>query len=238
MQKMKLEKAAVLKRRVSIRETMATEITPFTIEEEKAVIDIIEGQELTWEYLDSLPDDRRSFIFTVFQKALNYLALEDERIFVKKVDKVMHEHTRRDVWDSNHIRIILGLSKLTAEYGRVPNRIELSQETKLSRVTIDKHLKEYFNSEQFEHKKEEYILMREKLLGKVYKCAHAGDMRAAKIFLDATAIKEPSRVHNQQNNFIQINGVTITEEQLKLLPENQINKILRVINPEKIIKKV
>jgi hypothetical protein len=46
-------------------------------------------------------------------------------------------------------------------------------------------------------------------------------MRAAKVFLDATANQQPAmKIENQQNNFVQINNLTITEEQINKLPED------------------
>ena len=55
-------------------------------------------------------------------------------------------------------------------------------------------------------------------------------MRAAKIFIDATSLEANNAVQNQQNNFIQINGTVITEQDLKELPEDllsQLHEILR-----------
>jgi hypothetical protein len=44
-------------------------------------------------------------------------------------------------------------------------------------------------------------------------------MRATKIFMDATDnLNQPgTKIHNQQNNFIQSNGVTATKEDYKKL---------------------
>ena len=56
-------------------------------------------------------------------------------------------------------------------------------------------------------------------------------MRAAKIFMDCTSV-DTQQVKNQQNNFIQINGVTITAEQLKTLPKEkqiQVKEIIRLV---------
>ena len=57
-------------------------------------------------------------------------------------------------------------------------------------------------------------------------------MRAAKIFMDCTSGDEPAKVNNQQNNFIQVNGITVTEQQLQKLPfrkQRQIKEILELV---------
>jgi hypothetical protein len=56
-------------------------------------------------------------------------------------------------------------------------------------------------------------------------------MKAAKIFLEASAPVEPrQKIKNQQNNIIQINGITITEEQIRQLPQEQQNILMELLN--------
>ena len=74
----------------------------------------------------------------------------------------------------------------------------------------------------------------QKLLAKVYGFAYDGNMRAAKIFMDATNPYPGSngKVQNQQNNFIQVNGITITAEQLSELPiekQKQVDEIIQLV---------
>jgi hypothetical protein len=116
----------------------------------------------------------------------------------------------------------------------MPTIKEISEETQLSRVTVTKHLKLYYDSEIYRAKEHMYKFLREKLLIKVYGYAHDGNMRAAKIFMDATYnLNEPgTKIQNQQNNFIQINGVKVTEEQIQKLPsdkQRQVGEILESV---------
>jgi hypothetical protein len=112
----------------------------------------------------------------------------------------------------------------------MPSITKIAQETKLSRVTIKRHLKEYYTSDTYKDKEHQYKFLREALLAKVYDAAYYGDMKAARIFLEASAPAEPRhKIKNQQNNFIQINGTTITEEQIRLLPPDQQNTLLEIL---------
>ncbi len=65
----------------------------------------------------------------------------------------------------------------------------------------------------------------------MYNYAHDGNMRAAKIFMDATngPMVNISTIHNQQNNFIQVNGLVITEDQVKGLSPDKLNIIREII---------
>jgi hypothetical protein len=107
---------------------------------------------------------------------------------------------------------------------------DIADETGLSRVTVIKHLKQYYESETFKEKENALKFLREKLLTKIYSYAWDGNMRAAKIFMDATGDRPSFTVQNQQNNYIQVNGIMITEEQLKNLPIDKLEKIREIFS--------
>jgi predicted transcriptional regulator len=145
------------------------------------------------------------------------------------------------LWEYNHVIIVNAIDSLTKNYNRFPSRREISTETGLSHQTINKHLKEYFNSNYFQDKKDEYLLLRESLLSKIYKFATEGNIKAARIFIDATTLMQPGIcVKNQQNNFININGFNITQEQFKQLPEEQQTVLYEIIKmiPQALSKRV
>jgi hypothetical protein len=78
--------------------------------------------------------------------------------------------------------------------------------------------------------------LREKLLAKIYSFAYDGNMRAAIIFMDATSDTLLLAIKNQQNNYIQVNGVVITEEQIKNLPMDKLAKIQEIVGNESMTK--
>jgi hypothetical protein len=55
-------------------------------------------------------------------------------------------------------------------------------------------------------------------------------MKAAKIFMDATTdSKSHLTINNQENNFIQINGLTITQAAIKNLSPEKLQKLQDII---------
>ena len=110
----------------------------------------------------------------------------------------MHPETRYDLCELNHFLIHKAIDSLTREYNRFPTKQELAKNILLIRVTITKHLKEYYKSEKYSERQDEYMVMRENVLVRLYKYASNGDTNAAKIFLDTTStIKQKPRIQNQ-----------------------------------------
>ncbi len=113
-----------------------------------------------------------------------------------------------------------------------PSRIEVAYKTGLSRQTVNKHLRSYQGSKEFKQKQEEYTVMREKLLSKIYVFAVEGNMKAARLFFEITSNGQTAAapgVTNQQNNFIQINGTIVTQKQLEELPSTLQNQVIEAL---------
>ena len=216
-------------RPVKLKLREGTNIQPIVAE---WIEDIIEGRKVwTLEKIKAKGEEFIELIRQVFQIAIENLVLEDKDKFIEKTDTLLSPDLKRAIWDRNHNTILSAISNLTAERNRFPTRTELSFDTKLTRVTINRHLKEYFESAEHKEKQEEFILMRERVLATAFKYASShGDMRAAKVFLDATANQQPAmKIENQQNNFVQINNVTITEDQINKLPEDKRKQMKEIL---------
>ncbi len=55
-------------------------------------------------------------------------------------------------------------------------------------------------------------------------------MKAARLFFEATSDKRSeSSIQNQQNNFVQVNNLTITEEQINKLPEDKQKQMKEIL---------
>jgi hypothetical protein len=89
----------------------------------------------------------------------------------------------------------------------MPVMKSLEDKTNLSRQTITKHLKEYKESELFKDYKEQYKMLHSKVLDVVYKISMTGDIKACKLFLEATGemIKASTYIDKQQNNHTENN---------------------------------
>lgn len=200
--------------------------------EEKILLEVIKRPK--WTRLNTERWIKKHSINGAFiNRAERFLMQEHRDIFRERIILTLFEKGndgRNALWDYNHIQIILGITLLTKEKNRFPTRTELSNKTGLSRQTIDKHLKEYFGSHEYIEKQNEYMIMREKVLANVFCQAEGGDIRAAKVFLDATENVLPNVSIRNQNNFIQINGIVISQEQIKELPESEQVRLAKLLS--------
>jgi hypothetical protein len=198
----------------------------------------------TREEFESLSDEDQ-------QKANQYLAHRIMQVFelkdkhelddlLYKAEKVftqqMYQEYRNQTFVKNHYMIEDAVTDIIRETRTIPAAMVIAQKTGLSRYTVSKHLKQLSEHSLSTELTQVQKMMAPKLLGVLFKMALGGDVKAAKIYLDNVIQKpsSPGYVKNQQNNFININGVEITEEKLKALPEEsrqQISEIIRQAQP-------
>jgi hypothetical protein len=198
---------------------------------ENVLATIIGANKLQLEDIWDLTEDQKKKIKSVLTAGFLTLADEDREQFFVNSDPILSTKSRNEIWERNHYCILNVISWQTIQHRQVPTIKDIAEETGLSRVTVAKHLKEYYESETFKEKENAWKFLREKLLSKIYSFAYDGNMRAAKIFIDATDDKPLAAIKNQQNNYIQLNGLIITEEQIKNLPPDKLKKIQQILLP-------
>lgn len=189
---------------------------------EEFIVDVIYGEKWASNHLDKLPKEQRTASLKFLESALNLLAFDDRERFIERIESVLNEITKSNIWEVEQVSIENAIDALTREKNRCAARLEMAEKTGLSATTIDKHIGEYAQSPYHKKRQDELGLMRERLLSRCYLLGTGGDMKAARLFLEATAYPgTKASVHNQQNNFIQVNNLTITEEQINQLPEDK-----------------
>jgi len=158
---------------------------------------------------------------------------DDRDRFLKKVDPLIDPNAKNQLWENNHLLITNAISSLMQDYGCMPTKNQLAEKTGLSRTTIHKHLKEYKNHPQYLVEIEQYRFMSSKVLAKVFKFAVNGDIRAAKLYFEIVGNINNQTGNNmliqQQNNYIQINGTVLSQENIKQLTPEQLAQIEGVI---------
>lgn len=169
------------------------------------------------------------------ERALNYLfdymesktGIEKLNI-MNKCEALFAESTRNQLWENNHVQVTCEVDKLLREYNRMPSVTEIANSCGLSRVTVDKHMKELKQSNFYSKHKEQYEAARDNLISKLYKHAVNGDMKAAKLFLENTyEMNEPKTTN--RNNFIQINNIVLSQENIQYLKPEQLNAIETIL---------
>ncbi|GAA3985728.1 hypothetical protein [Mucilaginibacter dorajii] len=152
--------------------------------------------------------------------------------FLEKIEPIMHGNTKSDIWERNHIQISNAIANHMRQYGVMPTKNDLAQETGISRQTVAKHIKEYKEHPEFAAQMEQFKFMSHKILANVFKQASDGDMKAAKLFFDmvGTANQQPAAtVITAQNNYIQINNTILSQENLKNLTAAQLQQIENIV---------
>ncbi len=138
---------------------------------------------------------------------------------------------KRDLFQRNHKSIIKTIKLLGLNNSSVS---ALSIMTGLSRQTIYKHLK-YFDTSQYRLANLQSIkIMKDELMSVLLKNGLNGDTKSAALYLKfATPIKKAIT-----NNYIQVNNLRITKEQIENLPQEQIFEIEKILATHLIPQKV
>lgn len=192
-------------------------------------------------------DETQQFYSFLTEKAQALKGIESEK-FWNKVDAVINQTTKNQLWEINHTNITCAIATLIQEYGRMPVATEIATTTNLSRQTVHKHLKEYSNHPLFLEQLAITQFMTSKVLAKVFHFAVNGDMQAAKLYLNAMGVlNNPSHSNKsfnvvaetgsnqnntlikKQNNFIQINNTVLSEDIINQLNPDQLKQIEEIV---------
>jgi hypothetical protein len=166
------------------------------------------------EQIDKANKELFAFMDTVIPK--------DHSIYVQ-----MKNHT----WQRNHLKILAAISSLTQENNRMPTNTEIAVSSRLSEETIYKHLREFKDHELYQHEWDKYGLMIHRVLSTVFNAGVQGDIRACKVYLDyfTNNSNTPVPPTFEQTNYIQINNLKITPDELWQLPPATLQKIESLI---------
>ncbi len=199
---------------------------------EKKITALMALEKITVNDLDNLDLGERQYLGAVCTQMLQNLKDTERDDFLNKIEPIMLDSNKQQVWEYNHQAITDAISKLTEEHGSMPTKNQLAAETGLSRQTISKHLKEYQTHPAHAEQIEQYKMMAPKLMAKVFQYAAKGDIRAARLYLEtvgATGKQQNNTVVKSQNNHIQINNTILSQENIKRLSTEQLNQIEHIV---------
>jgi DNA-binding transcriptional regulator YhcF (GntR family) len=136
-------------------------------------------------------------------------------------------------WSCNQRLILSTLSTKLQEYGRMPSMVELADLTGLSRQTINKHLKDFENNPLHIEHYNQFKFLATKVLASLFSYAIQGDTKACIAYLKVVGMMNTNTtqqpVNNTQNNYIQINGLTITQNALDNLNSEQLEQLQSIL---------
>ena len=208
-----------------VQEPQLPEIAPETMQKFEALLNL---EKIMPDDLVVLTPEERKVFFAYLGKVL--LEKKDTAldIFIEQTNPITSCGAKEYVRERNQIMINEAVASFVGQYGRMPSKVEIAARCGISRLTVQRHLKEFNGSDDFKAKLEEYQHMKTTVIEKVMQAAVNGDIKAAKYFIETvdklSGLETKATVINQQNNFIQINGVQLnlpdlSAEKLKLIEE-------------------
>lgn len=196
-------------------------------------------KQITQNDIDKLTRAEKDQLGIIATQKLKELKGDERDKFIFQIEAILSQTSKNQIWENNHIQITAAISKLMLEYGCMPSKNVLSEETGLSRQTINKHINDYKTNSHYIAEMEQFRFMSSKVLAKVYKFAVNGDIRAARLYFDIVGTlnsqQQNKTLIRQQNNYIQINGTVLTQDSIKqLTPEQlaQIEGVIKIVLPE------
>lgn len=155
------------------------------------------------------------------------------------------QSNRRQTWVANHALIMECVHVGIKTSGRIPAVVDISAKTKLSRVTVTKHLKYFERAEYLDFHRQKWKLATENLMKQVYASAFiipddSARLKAAALYLkyaDKLGYTAPVEQRSASgNNFIQINNIFVNQEAIKALPEDKREAIEALILEANVLK--
>jgi DNA-binding phage protein len=157
--------------------------------------------------------------------------------FLNKIEDITSDDTKNQLWESNHIVILNTISIFMQDYARMPSVVEIATKTGLSRQTVNKHLDSFKSHPLHKQQIERFRLMSSAVLAKVYQHAMSGNIKAARLYFSVMGMLDNDETNKtqieNQNNYIQINGMVLSQEAVKQLQPEQlktIESILKTVN--------
>jgi hypothetical protein len=207
----------------------------------------VETQEQFLAFIESSPEGLPKYKDYLFEK-LNAILRSDvkeegemDRCFNRLIkiyqvenDEVGIKSLRRDRWYVNEAHINTYINNELMKTRIVPSVTTIAAATGISRTTVQKHIREGKDSEYYSEQRETLRGLTHSVLSHLFRIGISdGNVKALKVFLDyfkeSPASQQGGTQINTQNNYIQINGVTISQEQIMKLNSKKLNQIEKLL---------
>lgn len=187
------------------------------------------------EDLKILNSEETTLFYDVITEKFRTSKGDENANFLQQVWNITDKTTRNRIWEINQNNITYAISQLMQDYGRMPTASEIAVKADLSRQTVTKHLKDFAGEPQYNEIVEQFKFMTSKVLAKVFKFAVNGDMSAAKLYFNVVGALNQNNQNTfiqNNNNYIQINGMIFNDEKLKNLKPEQLKSFEAILLSE------
>ena len=203
-------------------------------------IDNLNSKKQVREFLENNPDSYEAVIESLTDRAnasYNKKEGQDYKLmnmiyecFRFRNDEEGETNTRNCTYELNHYLITSSIHNFVLEKRTFPTIQHIAEETGLSRTTIYRHLEDGLNNDYSSLVKGKLEIMATKALEKLYLIGVQDNNAAAlKNFLELSGAIAKHPVANI-NNYIQINNLRISKEELEQLPNDVVIQIEQLIS--------
>jgi len=199
---------------------------------EEKVTHLFELQKITLKDIEDFTRPEREYLSAAMTETLRHLKGTERDSFIEKIKQIVPENMNDLVWEHNHFVIGRAITKLMNQYGAMPPKTLIAEETGLSRYTVTKHLANYKLHPEHQAEVEQFKYLAPKILAGVCNAADNGDVKAARLYFEMIGSinkQQGNTVVNKQNNYIQVNNTILSQEKLSHLSAEQLNQIERII---------
>ena len=202
------------------------------------------------EFIELQKTDKKKFseLFVWLQNKINEAVIketpEDGEVdrYFNRIEKVLYlaypketpeakaevlTNLRRDRWYTNDNIIKNYIHKRLYENSQLPTNTDISRATGLSRVTIDKHIKENGANVYKTEERDKYKMLNDKAIARLYQVGiKENNLKALKMFIDYTGEPKNTVVNN---HYVQINNTRIDSlliDKLSIETRNQIETLI------------
>lgn len=206
----------------------------------KKVDALIKKEVILQKDIENFTNEENRYLNNRLCELFNTLKGEEKDRFLRKIEHITSSDFNNDLWESNHKRIMAAINNVMAETGIMPTKAQIAKEAGLSRQTIHKHLKEYQEHHLYKEQEVQFRFLKSRMQAILYQLAAKGDVKAIKLFLEATGLLDNSKTVNKniienQHNYIQINETRLSQEEIKKLSPEKLKQIEALLKmPEKL----
>ncbi len=202
------------------------------VSKNKALVEsVLKKSSISMEDIQDWPKGAIDLLYKRITEDLSASTSQTYHDLMVKYYHVCPDDAKNQIWDKNHSLILSAIDRMIRQNGIFPTKTKLSNETGLSRNTIQHHIKRYSESEQRIFEMETRQLINENLLAGLLQSAYKGDVKAARLYMEATGLikSSPGRNDNLAPNYIQVNGTSINQTFINQLPDEILNHIEAII---------
>ena len=204
------------------------------LELEFSMCERLSNGEITPKNLDRLTGDEQKALNSSMMRPLEDYKYEKYDECYEEIKPLLDEENKQAIWEYNHSKIVAFITNHITKNGIMPTKSRIAHETGLTRVTVNRHLEEYRHDDKGKERRERFVFAEDVLLAALFKKALTGDTGAMKLLYEITGLHSPKNkayhpVIQNQHNYIQINGLKLSQEELAKLEPQKLRRVESII---------